>query len=154
MRYLDRRHAGDRVAVEREQPVLAVGIDHRVERAHIATNWNQLGALDAPAGILDALAERDQPQEQLVCQLLLLWAEAGIDLLGAASKRAQYAPADLIGHQCKSTVGSPLEHLSQRVLQQRQRARLLADIADNRFDQLGGHKQTIARSEEHTSELQ
>jgi len=80
--HLDGRPARDGVAVEAQQPRAAVGVDrhlHRRRRAEdrgrrrgtvpiirrsssVVRQGGQLAAKDAPPGILDAFAQRDQPR--------------------------------------------------------------------------------------------
>jgi len=69
VRHLDHRPARDRVAVERQQPVATVQVEHlfkrwRLEIGRLTINFqspiSDLRKPDAPPGILDAFAESHQ----------------------------------------------------------------------------------------------
>ncbi len=67
-----------------------------------------------------------------------------VDLVGAAGQRAHHAAAALVGLQHHHPPDPALEQLGQGILHQRQRAGLLADILEDRADQVGGQRDASA----------
>ena len=128
VRDLDRRRPAARVAVEREQPPRAELLDRLLERGLVDLHRGELRALDAPARVLGALAERDEPEEELARRLLRRLPEAAVDLLGPAGERPGDAADRAIGVARQRASLAPLVELGQRVLEQRQRARLVGDV--------------------------
>jgi len=90
----------------------------------------------APPGILDAFAERDKAQEQLARDILSVGSKSLVELLGPAGQRPAHATTCAVGTTGKHASLAPLEQLGQRILEQRQRPRLRADIAHHLRHQL------------------
>src|SRR5262249_44216120 len=95
----------------------------------------QFGAADAAARILYAFAQRDQAETELAGGRLCRRIQPLVDLVGPPGQSALDAAAVPVGAERQRAVLAALEQLSQRVLEQRQSARLVAHIADDRADQ-------------------
>jgi len=81
---------------------------------------------DAPPGVLDALTEGDEAQEELAGSLLTSRVQRLIEFLGTTGERAAHPAARTVGGagQYERPLMSvpalaPLEKLGERVLQQR-----------------------------------
>ena len=90
------------------------------------------GQADAAAGILAALAERHQAQEQLAGDLLVGLVLLLEQLVGAARQRAQHSAAGLVGCQSEHAALALLEQPGERILQQRQRPRFFPHSRNHR----------------------
>jgi len=141
VRHLDGRTVRHRVAVEGQQAILAEDAHHGVHRRAGHRQRFQLGQPDAPPGVFGPLAGRHQPQEQLARRFLARLVHFRVKLLGAARQRARHAAHRPVRAQRQRAPFAALEQLGERVLQQRQRARLLAHIGDNRGDEIGAQGQ-------------
>jgi hypothetical protein len=127
MRDLDRRLAGHGMTVEHEQASGSEGLDDMSRFRFVA----QLGDLHATPRVLRNVAERDQPQERTArCQLGRCGHRVE-RLLGALRQRSGES-ADLgVGLGSDETRHVGVEQLGQCVLQQGERARLVAHIGDD-----------------------
>ena len=151
VRHLDGWRARRRVVVERQQPRAVVGGQHRIDqrfRARVAGPWRhkrlQLGTPRPAAGIFNTLAQRDQAQKHLARSRLAIGVKRQKRIFGAARQRAKH-PADCQVRVARQhAAAAPLEQLGKRVLQQRQRAGLLANIGHDRGGQLGIDQRTSA----------
>jgi len=128
VRHLDRRRAAARVAVEREEAPSAELLDRLGQGVLVDLHRRKLRPLDAPPRVLGALAERHEPEEQLTGRLLLLLPEAAVDLLRPAGEGAGDAADRAVGVTREGAPFAPLVELGQRVLEQRQRARLVGHV--------------------------
>jgi hypothetical protein len=128
MRDLDRRRTTARVAVEREQAPGTELLDRLREGVLIDLHRGELRPLDPPPRVLRALAERDEPEEQLSRCLLGRLAEAAVDLLRPAGESARDAADRAVGVLRERTPLAPLVELGEGVLEQRESARLVGDV--------------------------
>ena len=87
MRDLDRRLARVGIAIEREQPMASERLDHRVHRLRVGERL-ELRTSDATPGVLRALAERHEPQEQLPARVA-----PASSFIGSNSRSARRASA-------------------------------------------------------------
>src|SRR5260370_1238576 len=81
-----------------------------------------------PAGVVGALARLGQPQQRAARELLLGRCEPGHELIGALSQRAPHAAGVAVALEREHRAAPALPQLQQRVLEQREGARLGAGV--------------------------
>ena len=117
---LDRRSAGDRITVEREQPVPREAMQHAGEHHRVDVELGELGHRDPPPGVAGALAEAHHPEQHLHRDLLLCGVERAVGRLGSSREdRPQTAKAAVVGGG-EAGADDLVALLRQRVLQERQ----------------------------------
>ncbi len=135
MRDLDGRLTGRRLVVEGQQPVVAVGFQRRLDRCLRDVEGVELADRDPPARVLASLAERDQPQEDLLDRPPPLGIGGRVEEVRAGCEGARH-PAHLPVRGQREPIPIPsLEELRERVLQQRQSAGLVRDVGDHLGDE-------------------
>ena len=135
VRDLDGRRPRQRLAVEGEQPMLAVAREDLVERVGIELELAELAAADPAPRVLRAGVDADEAKEDLAARGLRRRAEARVEILRAAAERADDAAGRDVALERQHVGGAGREQLGQRVLQQRQGARLVADVGDDLGDE-------------------
>ena len=91
----------------------------------------ELRASDATPRVLGALAEGDEPEEHLLARIPAGLVHRLEQLLGPPGERTG-DPSDLpVGVEREHALGAPLGELGERVLQERQRARVVRDVGDH-----------------------
>ena len=115
----------------------------------------ELGQPCPPARVGVVLADVDEVEEQPPGLLLPGWIEAGVDRLGTPAER-RGEPAGCVeirGRQLVRPTG--LEHLCERVLDERQRARLAFGLRGDPLDQTYGnlHADGVRRAAHRVGQL-
>ena len=128
VRDLDRRAPRDGVAVEAQQAVAAERIEHGAEHPAIDRELLELTLEDSATGVVGALSEVDEPQQDLPRHIVRFVAETGQQSLSPLDQRAGYSAELLVGGVADPAAAPTLEQLGQRVLQQRQSARAVDDL--------------------------
>ena len=128
-----------RVRAGRDEPgVDQPAEDRRHRLAAGALDGHELAQRDSPARVLVALTELRQAQEDRPRDLLLGIVELGvIDAVGCPRDGATDATGFGVGLEGHDVAPPPPPGLEQRVRQERQRARLLADVVEDEVDQAG-----------------
>ena len=135
VRDLDRRRPRQRLAVEGEQAVLAVARDDLVERVGIELELAELASAHPASRVLRGGVGVDEAQEDLAACGLRRRTEARVELLRAAPESADDATGREVALERQRVAGAGREELGQRVLQERQGARLVADVGDDLGDE-------------------
>ena len=135
VRHLHGRSPGGRVAVERDETLSAERIEHSVDRGSVGGHRSQLVAGNTPAGVAGALAQGHQPQENLASRICSRRVETRVDLFGPSAEGARHPAQGVIFGLGQRRLCTALEELGQRVLEQRQRARLIGHLGHDVADQ-------------------
>ena len=118
-------------------------VEHGAQHQAIEVEVLELAAEHSPTRVLSSLVERDEAEEDLTGDLVSLVAEAGQQSLGARHQRAGH-PAELLVGRVVDAVAAPVvEHLGQRVLQQRQCAGPIGHLPNQ-----GRHERRLERDAE------
>ena len=155
MRDLDRGRPRSRVAVEGEQARAAERVDRLCHRLLVDLDRAELAPVGAATGVLCALSERDQSQEELPGCILGGLAQPRVDLLGATGERSRDSAHRLIGGTQEDAPLAALVQLGQCVLEQRERAGLVRDVGDHLREQarLERRADALGRPRDRTLEL-
>ena len=130
VRDLDRRGAGHRIAVEREQPVAGEALQHGGQHHRVDVELGELRHGNSPPRIPGPLAEAHHAEQDLHGDLLLVGVERAVGLLGPSGEdRAQAAERAVVGGG-EAGPGHLVALLRQGVLQQRERSGLTHGVGD------------------------
>ena len=135
VRDLDRGLSGRRVAVEREEPVSPIGIEGRLHGARVDLDRRELGERDPAARVRATFAERHEPEEELANGLPAGGLSGRVQVLGAGGKGPADAADLTVRLEREAPVVTPIVELRERVLDERQRARLFGDVGRDLGDE-------------------
>ena len=93
---LDGRGAGDGMAVERQQPVLAEAVENRVDGGRLEREAAQLAPGHPAACVLRRLADGHQPEEHLAGGLATGGVELAVESVGATPEGADHPTGALV----------------------------------------------------------
>ncbi len=122
------------IAVEREQPVAAVRLDHAVHRVWVG-KASELGPTNSPPRVLASLAEGHQPEEQLPARVTRGIVQTLEDAFGSPRERTPGPTDPPVDAQPEGAAIVVLGELGEGVLEEGQRARAVADVGED-----GGQK--------------
>ena len=126
---LDGGGAGGGMAVEGEQPVLAVAVQHLVDRGGFDGEAPQLAAGHPPPGVLGGLVDGDQPEEHLAGRLLPGVVELLVDVVGAPAQRPDHPTGAQVVGFGEPVAAAPFEQFGERILEQRESTGLVGDVS-------------------------
>ena len=132
---LDGRSPRAMVAVEGEEAVTAELVDHGLHRHHVDVHGDDLRREDTPPAPLFVLGDGDQAQEQLARRVLLVERQAVVQVVSPPAEHAAHPAHRPEGGEGEPVSVAPVEELGQRVLEERECARLTDDVGE----QLGEH---------------
>ena len=132
---LDGRRPRQRLAVEGEQTVLAVTRKHLVERVGLELELSELAATRSAPRVVGSGVGAHETKEDLAACSPRRRTEMCIETLGSAAQRADDPTGREVALERQHVAGSVREQLRERVLQQRQGARLVADVGDDLGDE-------------------
>src|SRR5690348_4094508 len=136
MRYIDRLDSGRGIAVEYQEPVRAEHFDPAIKPLLLDVQRPELGAEHASAAVVRALiAQADKADEDLSRRFLRWALEPLKEILGLSRKRSADTPHPAIDVEPERRLRSLFEQLRECVLEQRQAARLVGDVAHDGRDQ-------------------
>src|SRR5439155_9952205 len=121
---------------DRDQSCIGQGAEDRVDVVALLGTRRQLCDRDAAARVLGALAELRQPEEDVAGECLLVGCES-LPILGFRRLRDRSLDAAClqVADQRQRAIAPSLPRLEQAVRQERQRARLADDVAQDPFDE-------------------
>ena len=119
------------MAVEGQQPVLAVAVQHLVDRGGFDGEAPQLTAGHPAPGVLGGLVDGDQPEEHLAGRLLPGVVEALVDVVGPPPQRPHHPTGAQVVGFGEPVAAAPFEQLGERILQQRESTGLVGDVPDD-----------------------
>ena len=139
------RAAGERLAVEGEQPVLAVACEDLVENRRLDLEPPKLAPAHAAARVLCLGVDRHEAQEDLPRGLPRRRIESLVELLGATAERADDAARRAVALVRQEVARPAREQLRERVLEERQRPRLVVHVGHDLRDEAGLEANTHLR---------
>jgi len=116
MRDLHGRFAGGRIAVKGEETVSPEGLEDLVYRRRVDVKSIQFTTGHTSPGVLAALAERDESEEDLFDHVALSRSGAGQEVLRARGQRTCDAADLAMRGQCEPVVRAAVEEFGERVL--------------------------------------
>lgn len=132
---LDSGRTREPVGIERQQPVTAEDGDDILHRHRIDIQGQDLGRLDPAAGVVIVFGDGHQAEEQLTGSHLLVRRQLPVQVSGTTAQR----PLDTVHRAVRGgqhhIAGPAVEQLGQCVLEQREGARLAADIGEQVSEQ-------------------
>jgi hypothetical protein len=154
VRHFDRRLLRARIPVEGEQPGGAERVEGEGELPLVDVERVEVPALDA-ASRVRGLAQRHEAEEELAHRLSPVRVEALVERLGPPCDRPGDTTDLVVGRTRKRRPHPPLVELGERVLEQRQRARLVDDVGDDAAEQslLERHAHALGGSSDRALEL-
>ncbi len=129
VRDLDGGASRDRIPVEAEQPMATEGVEHGVQHRPVDGQLLELGLQYPASGVVGAVTQRHEPEEDLPRCIVGLGAEPGQQAFGSLHERARHSPELVVGSAGDPRPLAALEQLGQGVLQQRQGPGAVDDVS-------------------------
>ena len=135
MRDLDGRRPRTWLAVEGEQAVLAVAREDLLDRAGLELELAELAATHSAPRVLGGGVDADEAKEDVTARRLRRRTKTRVEILRTPAERADDPAGRDVALERQRVARAGREQLGQRVLQERQGARLIADVGDDLGDE-------------------
>ena len=152
---LDRRLSRRRLAIEGQEAVAPVRLEHAIHGLGVDVEYVELRPSDPAPRVLPSLPEGHEAQEHLPDGPPSFRAARLVEPVGARGDGAGDSAHRHVGLQAQSLVLATLEQLRECVLQQRERSRLMDDVGDDLRDEpgLGRDADLLGRTADRLLEL-
>ena len=128
---LDGGRARQWLAVEGEQTVLAVACEHLVERVGLELELAKLAATNPAPRVVRSRVGAHEAKEDLAAGCPRRWAKVCVETSARRPSAPTTPPGCEVALERQHVAGAVREQLGERVLQERQGARLVADVRDD-----------------------
>src|SRR5262249_12263254 len=134
---LDGRRPCQRFAVEGEQATLAVAPKHLVERGGLEVELAEIAATHPAPGVMRLGVGAHEAKKDLAAGGACRRPQVRVEILGTPAKRADDSTGREVALEGQYIATAVREQLGERVLQEREGARLIADVRDDLRDEPG-----------------